>query len=156
MKRSNPILIIPTLLLVALISTASAQPRKGLAARKSSAKQKMDKGLNLTEDQKTKMTDLRLANQKQMLPLQTELQGKMAELLLLKTEAHPDINKIDRLIEQSEKIRTKIQKAKARHQLEIRKILTPEQQKLWDSRALMGSGQNMMMGKRFRGAQARF
>lgn len=155
MKRSHSILILTTFILIAVISTAPAQVRKEFVARKNVAKQKTDKGLNLSDEQKSKMIDLRLAHQKEMLPLQTELQGKMAELRLLKTEDNPNLNKIDQLIEGAEKIRTKIQKARVRHQLEIRKILTPQQQKLWDSRALKGPGQKMI-GKRFKGAQARF
>ena len=155
MKRSNSILMVIAFLLFALIATTFAQDRKEFAARKNIAKPKINKGLNLSEDQKAKMTDLRLAHQKEMLPLQTELQGKMAELRLLKIEANPDLTKIDQLIEGAEKIRTKIQKAKVRHQVEIRKNLTPEQQKIWDSRSLKRPGQRVM-GRRFKGAPARF
>lgn len=156
MKRSNVILLLATLTLVTFVSTALSQAPKAWTARKHRALQKTTKGLNLTADQKAKMADLRLAHQKAMLPLQTELQGKLAELRLLKTEANPDLNKIDRLIEESEKIRTRIQKAKVRHQLEVRKILTPEQQKIWDSRTLQAPGhRRMMMGRKFRGAQTR-
>jgi Spy/CpxP family protein refolding chaperone len=105
--------------------------------------------IQLSKSGKSKMADLRLAFQKEILPYRTELQGKMAELRLLETEANPNINRIDQAIEQAEKIRMKIQKARARHQLEVRKILTPEQQKLWDSRTLQGRGQRMM-GRKFR------
>jgi Spy/CpxP family protein refolding chaperone len=154
MKRSMSILLLTTFFVIALVLVLYAQPRKGITAKKDVVQQKMFKGLNLTDEQKSKITDFRLALQKQTLPLQTELRARMTDLRLLKTEDKPNLNKIDQLIEQSEKIRTEIQKAKVRHQLEIRKILTLEQQKIWDSRTLKGPGQRLM-GKRFKGARAR-
>ncbi|UCE08207.1 MAG: periplasmic heavy metal sensor, partial [bacterium] len=131
MKRSISVLLLGAFLVMALVPMLSAQSRKGIATKKKMPRQKICKGLNLTDEQKSKIADLRLAHQKEILPLQTELQGKMAELSLLKTEDKADLKKIDQLIEQAEKTRTKIQKAKVRHQLEVRKILTPEQQKIW-------------------------
>ncbi|MDZ7263889.1 MAG: Spy/CpxP family protein refolding chaperone [candidate division KSB1 bacterium] len=100
--------------------------------------------LNLTDDQKTKLEDLRLAHQKEMLPLRTELQSKMASLRLLQTEEKPDLKKIDQLIDDTQVIRSKMQKARVRHHLEIRKLLTPEQQKKFDSRMLMAPGKHGM------------
>ncbi len=157
MKRFNLILLLlTTFLVVTIVSTLSAQARKGFAAKQNIQNHKMmDKGLNLTDEQKSKMADLRLAFQKENLPYRTELQGKMAELRLLKTEANPNINRIDQAIEQAEKIRTKIQKASARHQLEVRKILTTEQQKIWDSRILQEPGKGMM-GKKSKGIHCQF
>jgi Spy/CpxP family protein refolding chaperone len=151
MKRLNLILVLlTTFLTFTMLSNLSAQPRKGFGARQNIQNHRMmAQGLNLTDEQESKIADLRLAFQKEILPYRTELQGKRAELRLLETEANPNLNRIDQTIEQAEKIRTKIQKARARHQLEIRKILTPEQQKLWDSRTLQGRGQRMM-GRKFR------
>lgn len=139
--------LVTALLSIAFVSTLTAQPYRGWAAMSRGHHDMMEKWLNLSDEQKSKMADLRLAHQKEMLPLRTELQGKMTEISLLKTEDQPNINKIDQLIEQAEKIRTKIQKLQARHQLDIRKILTPVQQKLWDSRTLRGAGHRMMGGK---------
>jgi len=154
MKR--PILLLLTaFIMITLVPILFAQPRKNIAVKQKIAQQKKFGRLNLSDEQKSKISDLRLAHQKEMLPLQTELRSKMAELRLLKTEDKADLNKIDQLIDHSEKIRTKIQKAKVRHQLEIRKMLTPEQQRVWDSRALKGPGQRLM-GKRLEGARTRF
>jgi Spy/CpxP family protein refolding chaperone len=156
MKRFTlTLLLLTAFLSVTLVSTLSAQPHRGLAAMSRGHHEMMAKGLNLSDEQKSKMADLRLAFQKEILPLRTELQGKITEIRLLKTEDQPNINKIDQAIEQAEKIRTKIQKARVRHQLEVRKILTPEQQKLWDSRTLQGRGQRMM-GRKFREAPEQF
>lgn len=156
MKRFNSsFLLLTAFLLVAFVSILSAQAPRRFADKPRFPHQAMEQRLNLTEEQKNKMADLRLAHQKEILPLRTELQGKRADLRLLKTEANPNLNKIDQVIEQIEKIRTKMQKARVRHQLEIRKILTPEQQKLWDSRTLQERG-HRMMGRKFRGAPDQF
>lgn len=156
MKHFNSIfLLLTAFLLVAFVVTLSAQVPRRFAEKPRFPHQTMEQRLNLTEEQQSKMADLRLAHQKEILPLRTELQGKMAELRLLKTEPNPNLNKIDQVIEQTEKIRTKLQKTRARHQLEIRKILTPEQQKLWDSRTLQGR-EHQMMGRKFRRTPIQF
>lgn len=156
MKRFNSLFLLLTVfLLIALVSRMSAQVHRRVEAKPRIHREMMDNRLNLTEEQKSKMADLRLAHQKEILPLRTELQGKMADFRLLKTEPNPNLNKIDQVIEQMEKIRTKMQKARVRHQLEVREILTPDQQKLWDSRILQGR-EHRMMGRKFRGAPDQF
>ena len=113
-------------------------------------KQGMCDDLKLTEKQDVQMMDLRLEHQKQILPLRTELQGKMAELKLLRIEENPNLKKIDSKIDEISKLRSKVQKTNVRHQLEVRKLLTPEQQKIFDSRALSGQG-HRAHGKGFHG-----
>ncbi len=156
MKRSISVFLLSALLVFAVVQMSFTQPNKSiLADKKMKFQHKMDKGLNLTDEQKTKISDLKLTLQKDILPLKTELQSKMAELRLLKTENNPDLKKIDQSIEESQKIRTKIQKATVRHQLEIRKLLTPEQQKIWDSRTLKGRRERSM-GRGFKRVRPHF
>jgi len=156
MKQAKPILwLLATFLLVAFVVPTSAQVERGFAGKPRYPNQAMIKRLNLTEDQKSKMAELRLAHQKEILPLRTDLQAKMADLRLLKTEANPNLNRIDQAIEQAEKIRTKLQKGRIRYQLAIRKTLTNEQQKLWDSRILQGPGKRMM-DRKFRSNSFQF
>lgn len=142
-------LSVAALLLMAVMTASFAQPRFGHSGKLGCHHDLGMAGLNLTEKQQAKMAELRLALQKELLPLRTELQGKTAELQLLKTEASPNFNKIDQVIDQIEKIRSKIQKARTRHQMSIRNILTPEQQKLWDSRMLRQAGHRRMMAGKF-------
>ncbi|MDZ7331292.1 MAG: Spy/CpxP family protein refolding chaperone [candidate division KSB1 bacterium] len=127
-------------ILVAFVAILPAQPRCGRAGKPGFHHQPWMSSLNLTDEQKNKVAELRLAFQKELLPLRTELQSKAAELQLLETEATPNLNQIDRLIDQIEQIRTKIHKARVRHQMAIRNILSPEQQKVWDSQMLRLSG----------------
>ena len=58
--------------------------------------------------------------------------------------------KIDNKIDEISKLRSKVQKANVQHQLEVRKLLTPEQQKIFDSRTLRGQGRRAH-GKGFYG-----
>lgn len=134
-----------TLLLASLLL---AQPaHRGMMSRDATGMHpRMFEALKLTDDQKAKLEDLQLEHQKAMLPLRTELQSKMASLRLLQTEEKPDLKKIDQLIDDTQTLRSKMQKARVRHHLEIRKILTPEQQKKFDSRLLMAPGKRGMAG----------
>jgi len=153
MKRLISILMLCAFLVVVLVPLISAKPRKDvIAGKRIRLHQKKPKGLNLTDEQKAKMSDLRLALQKKLLPLKSDLQSKMTNLRLLKTEENPNLNKIDKLIDETGKLRTQMQKEKVRHQLEVRKILTPDQRKIWDSRTLTGPGKNIM-GRRVRRAR---
>lgn len=137
MKRIVTVVIASMLLSAILIPAISAQPRKGLRPGfHHPGMQGWDKGMDLTDEQQSKFADLRLKLQKELLPLRTELQSKMAEIHLMKTENAPSLNKIDKLIEAAQDIRSKMTKATVRHQLEVRKILNPEQQKIFDSRML--------------------
>ena len=146
MKRLIPLLSVFIILMLAPMLLA--QPHQhAMMPKNDMAPQRMCAGMDLTDDQEAKMADLKLAHQKEMLPLQTELQGKMAEVQLLQTEDKPDLKKIDQLIEATQTIRTKMQKAMVRHHLDIRAILTPEQKRQFDSRMLKGPGPKRgMMG----------
>ena len=156
MKRSISIFVTGAFLMLILVPTLSAQSHKSrVAGKKVMLKQKQTMGLNLTDDQKAKMSDLKLALQKKLLPLKSDLQGKVTDLQLLKTENSPNLNRIDKLIDDIGKLRIKIQKEQVRHQLEVRKILTPEQRKRWDYRALGGPGKRLMK-KNCRGRQPMF
>jgi len=147
MKRSILILLLSAFFIVALVPMVLAQHHKDLMVEKKIKQDnKLFKVLNLTDEQKTQISDLKLVHQKEMLPLRTELQGKMVELQLFKTEDKPDLKKIDNLIEEVEKIRAKMQKSRVRHQLEIRNILTPEQKRIFDSRTLQGPAKRFKKG----------
>ena len=107
--------------------------------------------LGLSDEQKNQIADLRLKLQKEILPLRAEIQSKMAELKILQTEANANLKKIDGKIDEISKIKARIQKARIRHRLEVRKLLTPEQQKIFDTQSLMGKRHGHKgMGQGFR------
>ena len=152
MRKNILITLMSVLLLVALVPLAISQPMRGFHGRMGTMEpgQRMFANLNLTDEQQSQILDMRLQHQKEMLPVRTELQGKMDELRLLKIDKNPNLRRIDGKIDEISKIRTKLQKARVRHQMEVRKILTTEQQKIFDSKMLSGRG-NGKFGRGFRG-----
>ena len=107
--------------------------------------------LNLTEEQKSKIEELRLAHHKKILPLKTDLNNKKTELKLLMAIDNPDMKKIESVIEEMGKIKVQIHKSCIQHKLEVRKLLTPEQQKKFDLKLLEFCGPKSMCGAKMGG-----
>ena len=85
-------------------------------------------GLNLTADQKTKIDDLRISHLKDVKPLMDKIFILRGDLRLLWLEKNPDQAKITAVQKEIRTIRGQIDDKRTAYQLEILKILTPEQQ----------------------------
>ncbi len=85
-------------------------------------------GLNLTPEQNQKMQALREGFFKEMLPLRNEMQIKRLELRTLWAQTNPDQDKILAKQKEVNALREKFQEKSTLHRLEMRKVLTPEQQ----------------------------
>lgn len=88
-------------------------------------------GLNLTAEQVQKMNSLRESHFKETLPLRNEIMTKELELRTLWSQPNPDQDKILAKQREINHLRAQIQEKSIRHRLEMRKILTPEQQAQW-------------------------
>ncbi len=138
MKRTVVIMLTIILTSFSLVGLLLAQqpgppplaPKKGVPP--------MMRMLNLTDEQASQISDLRLQLQKEMLPLRSKLITKRNELKLLLTADKPDQGKINQKVEEISKIRTEIQKKQITHRLKIRSLLTEEQRKIFDARILSG------------------
>jgi Spy/CpxP family protein refolding chaperone len=95
---------------------------------------------NLTAEQKTKMQDLRLAQQKEMLPLHTQLQKLQADLKLELIADKINEGKVKSLQGEISKLTSDLAVKRFAHQRAMRDILTPEQKKKFDERILSGKG----------------
>ncbi|MGB9699443.1 MAG: Spy/CpxP family protein refolding chaperone [Thermodesulfobacteriota bacterium] len=84
--------------------------------------------LNLTAEQLQKMQALREAFWKEITPWQNELFSKRLELRSLWLQPNPDQNKILAKQREINALIEKIQEKTTKHRLEMRQILTPEQQ----------------------------
>jgi Spy/CpxP family protein refolding chaperone len=84
--------------------------------------------LNLSPDQANKIQTLREARWKEIKPLRNELFNRFTELKLLWMQANPDQAKIRTRQQEIRDIQGQLQDKLTTHRLEIRKILTPEQQ----------------------------
>lgn len=101
--------------------------------------------LNLTDDQKAKIEALQTANWKVVKPLREKMFDKSVELRRLWLQANPDKDKITAAQKELRTLRDEMQDKNTAMKLEVRKVLTPEQnEKLAD----MGWGRGPGFGPR--------
>lgn len=101
--------------------------------------------LNLTDDQKAKIEALQTANWKAIKPLREKMFDKTVELRRLWLQANPDKDKITAAQRELRTLRDDMQDKNTAMRLEVRKVLTPEQnEKLAD----MGWGRGPGFGPR--------
>jgi Spy/CpxP family protein refolding chaperone len=104
----------------------------------------------LTQDQKSKLADLRLAHQKDILPLRTQLEKLHGDLKLEITADKFNEGKVKSIQSDMAKIRSEIGSKAVLHQRAIRDLLTPDQRKVFDqrilSRGMMGAGRGLGVG----------
>ena len=108
--------------------------------------------LNLTDEQDAKITELRTKHLQEVTPLRNQLNEKRARLRTLQSDSNPDLNAINKTIDEMGELRTQIQKKGAAHRAEVASQLTDEQKVLFNSRksGRMGRG-NGTMGRGGRG-----
>jgi zinc resistance-associated protein len=83
--------------------------------------------LNLTPEQKTKLTDLKERQWKETVSLRNEMQTKRLEMRTLWTAPTPDKDKILAKQKEINELRDRLQARATDFRLEVRRILTPEQ-----------------------------
>lgn len=106
---------------------------KGKAQTEASApKSKGQRGMNLSDEQKQKMKDIHLKTSKEVLPLKNQLAEKKAHLKTLTTVEKPDMNEINKTIDEMSALRNQIMKKKVAAKMEVRSILNDEQRLMFD------------------------
>jgi len=100
--------------------------------------------INLTDEQKTKIEARETAFNKEIKPVREKMFDKSVQLRRLWLEANPDKDKIASLQKEVRALRDEMQDKATNLRLEIRRLLTPEQQEKlvnsrWGKRA-MGFG----------------
>jgi Spy/CpxP family protein refolding chaperone len=86
------------------------------------------KKLNLTDDQKTKIEALQTAFQKDIKPIREKMFDKSVALRRLWLQANPDKDAIAAAQKEVRALRDEMQDRVTAMRLEVRKLLTPEQQ----------------------------
>jgi zinc resistance-associated protein len=84
--------------------------------------------LNLTDEQKAKIEALQIAQQKEIRPIREKMFDKSVELRRMWLQANPDKDKILALQKEVRALRDQLEDKATVQNLEIRKLLTPEQQ----------------------------
>lgn len=101
------------------------------------APKKSKDGMNLSDEQKQKMKDIRFKTEKEVLPLKNQLAEKKARLKTLTTVDKPDMNEINKTIDEMSALRSQIEKKRVASKMEVRSLLTDEQRLLFDMKGDM-------------------
>ena len=109
---------------------APCPPPYGLQAE---MKRPLMEKLNLTEEQRKTMQEMRLNHKKELIPIQAKLKEKQLDLKAEMMADEPNQSKINAIVDDLAKLRAEVQKKKIAHRLAIRNILTDEQRKIWDA-----------------------
>lgn len=98
----------------------------------------------LTDEQRAKLAKLKLDHMKGMAPLKAKMKSIKVDLALLVIADKPDTNAINKKIDELAKLKNDKMKAKYQYIAAKRKILTAEQQVLFDmhviKKAMHGKG----------------
>ncbi|QSE97657.1 Spy/CpxP family protein refolding chaperone [Fulvivirga lutea] len=89
---------------------------------------------DLTEEQESKMKELRIAFKDEIRPIENELNEKRAKLKTLTEEENVDRKKVMELVEEMGELKTKLDKREVNHRLDVKQILTKEQQLFLEKR----------------------
>lgn len=90
--------------------------------------------LNLSRNQKAKMEELRIAHRKEIRPIREKMFDKSVELRRMWLQVDPNKDKIMALQKEVRELRDQLEDKDIAYNLEIRKVLTPQQrEKLADS-----------------------
>jgi len=101
--------------------------------------------LNLSDEQKAKIEALQTAHQKEIRPIRERMFDKSVALHRLWLQAKPDKDKITAAQKEARALRDELQDKNTALKLEIRNVLTPEQQEKLTS---AGWGRGMGFGPR--------
>jgi Spy/CpxP family protein refolding chaperone len=156
MKRINKTtaILLSALFLLVSGSTFAQMQKKGMGMRKNAPdmhQQCMNMIPDLTEEQESKIEDLRLSHMKEMMQSRNQLNEKRAERRSLQTQDNPDMEAIYSVIEEMGKIRTGMNKDRAKHHQEIRSLLNEEQKIFFDNHMMMKRGRMHHNGRSMRG-----
>ena len=90
--------------------------------------------LDLADDQKAEIKEVRLAKLKKIQPLKDEAKINKAKINALVNKDNPDMKKIVSLVEANGKIMTQMQVIKIDGKIKVRALLTDEQKVIFDAR----------------------
>mgnify|MGYP005839199893 CR=1 FL=1 len=98
-------------------------------------------GLDLTEDQMTKVKELRTKNLKEMQPIRNLMQEKKARMRTLTTSETFNQKEVDKVVDEITELTSKQMKLRIAHRQEFRSLLTDEQRVIFDSSPRHGQRQ---------------
>ena len=109
---------------------------------------RMNEKLNLTDEQKDKIAQLRFNNQEEMIDLRADMQKKRLALKELEHKGNYSRTDYLNLVKDLNASRDKIATARANHRMDVYELLTDQQKKIFDTMPRMGrshrDGRGMM------------
>ncbi len=122
-------LITTLIIMLASAPLVMAQPRGGKGEMGPGGKRHASAlaNLNLTAEQSEKIRAMREAHHRDIIPIQTKVFTKRAELRLLWMQTSPDAEKIKSKQKEIHELRGQLQEKRTDFRLEFLNILTPEQ-----------------------------
>lgn len=150
------------LLLAADVAPRSGRGQGGLGARgtgmrggpgmghRGPAGAEFRQKLNLSDDQKAKLADIRDRHERARIPIHGDLRIASLDLRKLMRADKPDPRVIDAQIDRIASLRASLQKSRVAGMLEARTVLTPTQQKLMREHhgGMVGHGMHEGRGRR--------
>lgn len=111
---------------------------------------------DLSPDQQTKITELRTAHLQEMTPLRNEMQVMRAELRALNSGDAVNLDQVNSKIDELAILKSKMMKKGAAHRQEVRQLLSPAQQAVFDTRGprYQRNGKGFRQGRQ--GRQGRY
>ncbi len=129
--------VIFTLLILGLAfvgaGTLQAQPAPPTQVKKQVIQKKMGDKLNLNDAQKKQLDEMRTTMQKNAVQLHSKIQLARIDLRELLKADEPDKGAIENKLNEIARLQTDQKMLRINHWFEVKKILTPEQMKIWKS-----------------------
>ena len=113
-------------------TNANAQTEKGKEKPKCTKEMHKCSIPNLTDDQKAQIETLKVPFMKDMGQLKNKLAEKKAHLKTVSQTDNPDMNEINKTIDEMTGLMNQMMKKKAAHEQDVRNILTDEQKVAFD------------------------
>ena len=129
--------VMATVMLLIISSFVYGQPEDGDNPR---PMKRIGRMLDLTDEQRSQVEDLRLSFEKEKLPIQSKIHELRNDLKLELIRDSFDEKKVDLLLGQIESVRTELHKKRINHMRSVRNILNDDQKKKFDMHILSSRG----------------
>ncbi len=142
------VICVSMLVLLSFMSSGNSFAQPMQKFQKKTFKENLMEKLNLTDQQKDKISQLRTAHQKEMIDLKAELEKKMVDMRELKNKS--DLKRADLIssVESVNATKNKIAIAMANHRMDMYELLTPDQKKMWQEHQPMRDHMKMKFKER--------
>jgi Spy/CpxP family protein refolding chaperone len=102
--------------------------------------------MDLSEEQRKKMKEIHMKSGKEIMTLKNQAMEKKAHLKTLTTADKPDMNEINKTIDEMSALNAQIMKKKTAAKMEVRGLLTDEQRLQFDMKGDKMKGKKMKKG----------